>query len=99
MHGNVPPAAGGETFEQAFQYLCAGRAIVADAFHQLPALLPHFKAALGLADLNDIILRDKQHAQEVDELLRPAAIDLERTRDLVEILHADQLAGEMQQVS
>src|SRR5262249_60081867 len=55
MHGNVPPAAGGETFEQAFQYLCAGRAIVADAFHQLPALLPQLKAALGLADLNYII--------------------------------------------
>ena len=40
MHGNVPPAASSETFEQALQYLCAGRTVVADAFHQLPALLP-----------------------------------------------------------
>ena len=87
MHGNVPAAAGGKTFEQAFQYLCAGRAIVADAVHQLPALLPQLRAALGFADLNYIILRVEQHAQEVDELLRAATAYLESTRYLVEILH------------
>ena len=47
--------------------------IIADIGHQLPALLPDFERAAGLADLGDIVLRLEQHAQERRKILGAAA--------------------------
>ena len=99
MHGNMPAAAGGKTFKQALQHFGAGRVIVADICHQLPALLPDLERTSGLADLGDIVLRIEQHAQERANSFAPPRLTPKRSRDLVEILHADQLAGEMQQIA
>ena len=69
---NVAAAAGGETLEQSFQHLCAGRVIIADIGHQLPALLADLELALGDADLGGIVLRIEQRAQEGSRNLLPA---------------------------
>ena len=72
-NGNVAAAAGGQPLEQSFQHFCAGRMIVADIGHQLPALLDDFEMALGRADLGGIVLRIEQRAQEGRKLLCRAA--------------------------
>ena len=92
-------AAGGQAFEQSLQHLGAGGMIIADICHQLPGLLPDFVDAVVFAGFRDVVLCCEQSAQELLEFLRAAATEAEAARDLVEILHADQFAGEMQQIA
>ncbi len=73
--------------------------IIGDIGHQLPALLADLELAFGLADLGDIILRLEQRAQECGKFRGAATAGAERLRNLVVILHANQLSGEMQQIA
>ncbi len=96
---DMAAAACGEAFEQPLEHFCAGRVIVGDIGHQLPALLPDLECAAGLADTDGIVLRFEQRTQERGEILRSTPPLRERLRDLVKILHADQFSREMQEIA
>ena len=99
MHRDMAAAAGGEPSNKPCKDAGAGRMIIADIGHQLPALLPDFEHAAATR-------RSRRHRPAP----RTARAGMPRTpsprhgspraaRDLVEILHADQLAGEVQQIT
>src|SRR6185437_6976460 len=96
---DMPAATGGEALKQTLQYPRAGRMIIGHIGHQLPALLPDLERAFGLADLGNIVLHLEQRTQERGKFLCTAPALAERVGHLVEILHADQLAGEVQQIA
>src|SRR5260370_13892942 len=99
IHGDVAAAAGSQAFEQSLKNFCAGGMIIGDIGHQLPCLLPDFESAAGLADICNIVLRVEQRAQECRKVFCSSFASREAARDLVSILHPDQLAGEVQQVA
>src|ERR1700730_4666069 len=99
IDGEVTAAAGREAFEQSLEHPGAGRVIIADTGHQLPCRLPDFENAAGFVDISNIVLRFKQRSDERREIPGSSATNAEAARDLIEILHADELAGEMQQIA
>ena len=56
MYRNMPATTGCQALKQPPQHGGAGRMVIADIGHQLPALLSDFERAMRLADLGDIIL-------------------------------------------
>src|SRR6478752_76646 len=68
-HGNVPAATEGKALKQAFQHTRAGRMIITDIGHQLPAGLRDLERAPGPADLGGLVLGGKQREQEIRKFL------------------------------
>ena len=101
MHGDMAAASGGEALEQTLQHFGAGRADnrrhPAISFQRL---LADLERACGFADLDRHrpAIRTARAGTPTNSFA-PPRLDDERARDLVEILHADQLAREMQQIA
>src|SRR5260221_196202 len=96
---DVAAAAGSQASEQPLKNFCASGMIIGDIGHQLPCLLPDFEKAARLADGGDIVLCVEQRAQKCGKIFCRSATEAEAARDLVKKLHADQFAGEVQQVA
>src|ERR1700753_909114 len=99
LHGDAPTAAGGQTLDQSLKCPGAGGMIILDTGHQFPGLLPDSEHATGFVRHRDVVLRLEQSAQKCRELSWTAASHRETFCDLIEKLHADQLAGQVQEVA
>src|SRR5205085_3324318 len=92
-------AAGRKAFEQSGQCARAGRVIISDIRHQLPRLLPDLESAPGLLNADYIVLRFEQRTNEGRVLPCSSSVTGETSGDLCEVLHADQSAGQVQEIA
>ena len=97
---DVAAAAGRKALEQSLQHPGAGRVIIGDIGHQLPALLADFERACRIAPISatSSCASNSARRNAANSFAPPRPVD-KRARDLVEILHADQLAGEVQEIA